>query len=793
MLHPFRPRLIDALKGYTLRRLFADFGAGLTVSVVALPLAMAFAIASGVKPEQGLITAIVAGFLISALGGSNVQIGGPAGAFIVVVYGIVQTHGLTNLLIATALAGVLLFLMGLLRLGALVRHVPVAIVVGFTNGIAVLIAFAQIKELLGLNLGATMPSDFSGQLQTIVSHLDTVNWHSLAIGSVCVLMLFAWPRAFTANSVLPAALLEGRTLRTASRVPGPLVAIVVLTVLSYTLALPVETIGSRFGGIPQSLPSLELPPFSWESAKQLVFPTLTIALLGAIESLLCARIADNMADMPRHDPNQELMAQGVANMVVPFFGGLPATGTIARTVTNIRAGASTPIAGIVHALALAAVVLLAAPWAAHVPLAALAGIALYAAWNMGEWHEFARLRRFNLAYRAVLLATFLLTVFIGLVVAVQVGLVMACISFIYNMSTLFRVEVMPPARLGVHVVRLYGALFFGAVDKIDAATDDLPEGTRWVVLDMHQLVKMDHSGLDALMQLHRGLRRHEVQLILCSVNAQPQQTMRDAGLDSTLDAPLVSSDLAAAFARIGAPAAAPVSAMLSASAVGEKVGFLEQLKRQADAVRDQDTVDTVSLERNTALADAACKTVLQYWMDLAAHLNVLQPAVGTRFSIDTRTAIEGVKRCDFSVDSRRKMLRGQEVYDHAVLHGMQRSGAPLTMSKDFPPEIERLETRLRQAGVKFDTNWVRQPESGRLEQVEFNFIGDLTLSARAIPLHDEGMLRFQFSNFDDIETLSIDFPAYQVGSELLDNLARWIVGEPQDFIKQGKNLRIQQS
>ncbi|KQV90457.1 SulP family inorganic anion transporter [Rhizobacter sp. Root1221] len=541
----FRPRLLQSLGGYNRQRFASDTIAGLTVGVVALPLAMAFAIASGVKPEQGLITAIVAGFLISALGGSSVQIGGPAGAFIVVVYGIVQRYGLTNLLISTALAGVLLFAMGALRLGALVRYMPVGIIIGFTNGIAVLIALSQVKDLLGLNI-EKMPADFFSQVGAIAGNLDGFNPFALALGAACLGILFLWPRLFGAGSVIPSQLLEGRTLRTAARVPGPLVALVALTLASLWLALPVDTIGTRFGGIPQGLPTLALPPFSWASAQQLFVPTLTIALLGAVESLLCARIADNLSTQPRHDPNQELMAQGIANMAVPLFGGIPATGTIARTVTNLRAGATSPVAGIVHALTLLMVVLVAAPLAEHIPLPVLAGILLFVAWNMGEWHEFRRLRQFNTQYRLIMVGTFFLTVVVDLTVAVQVGLVLACVFFIYRMSALFRVE---PAGgpAGVAVFRLYGALFFGAVAKVEAVAEAVPADARVVVLEMHQLVSMDTSGLDALQQLHRTLARQGVALVLCELNDQPLSLVRRSGFDALLGEGRVAPDLAQAL------------------------------------------------------------------------------------------------------------------------------------------------------------------------------------------------------------------------------------------------------
>ena len=545
----FHPRLIDTLQHYSRQDFFHDLAAGITVGVVALPLAMAFAIAAGVKPEQGIFTAIVAGLVISALGGSNVQIGGPAGAFIVIVFGIVERYGLTNLLIATALAGVLLFAMGALRLGALVRYMPVTIVIGFTNGIAVLIAVSQVRDLLGLKIDK-LPGDFFAQLHAFATHIDSFNPYAFAIGLVSLGGLFFWPRLFGPGSLLPPQALEGITLRTASRMPGPIIALVTLTAVAYFLKLPVETIGSRFGGIPQGLPSLALPPFSWDSAKQLFIPTITIALLGAVESLLCARVADNLIDAPRHDPNQELMAQGIANILSPVFGGLPATGTIARTVTNIRAGARTPVAGIVHSLTLMGVVMAAAPLAGYVPLSALAGILLFVAWNMGEWHEFARLRHFSPQYRMVLVGTFVLTVVFDLTVAVEVGLVLACAFFIYRMSMLFRIEPHAASTGEVRVLRLYGSLFFGAADRLEPLGLDVPEGTRAVVLEAHRLISMDTSGLDALAQLHRALGKQGVRLLLCDLNEQPLGLIRRSGFGAVIGAENLLPDLPAALERL---------------------------------------------------------------------------------------------------------------------------------------------------------------------------------------------------------------------------------------------------
>lgn len=534
-LHRFRPRLVDALVGYRRHHFLADLGAGLTVGVVALPLAMAFAIASGVKPEQGLFTAIIAGLLISALGGSNVQIGGPAGAFIVVVYGIVERYGLANLLISTCLAGVLLFTMGLLRLGALVRYIPVSIVIGFTNGIAVLIGLSQVKDLLGLSIDR-LPADFFTQIATLARNLGSFNPWALAVGAASLGLVVLWPKTYAMPVAPTTPLLKLR--RHAAQLPGTVVALAMATLAVHLFALPVETIGTRFGGIPQTLPAFALPDFDWATVKQLVIPTITLALLGAIESLLCARVADNMADLPRHDPNQELMAQGAANFIVPFFGGIPATGTIARTVTNVRAGATTPVAGMVHALTLLLIVLAAAPLAPHVPLAALAGILLFVAWNMGEWREFARLKRFLLPYRTVMVGTFVLTVVFDLTVAVEMGLLAACAFFIYRMGMLFRVT--PPAagdpQPGVRVFELFGSLFFGAVGKIEALPAQVPADTRVVVLEMHRLISLDTSGLDALQHLHTVLGRRGIGLVLANVNEQPMGLVRRSGFEAVLGA-----------------------------------------------------------------------------------------------------------------------------------------------------------------------------------------------------------------------------------------------------------------
>ena len=540
-LHTFRPRAIDALRGYSKSRLLSDLGAGVTVGVVALPLAMAFAIASGLPPQAGLWTAIIGGFLVALLGGTSVQIGGPAGAFIVIVYGIVERYGVANLLISTACAGVLLFALGLLRLGSLVRFVPVSIVIGFTNGIAVLIAVSQLKDFLGLAIDK-MPGNFFSQVHVMALHAGTVNPYALGLGAACLGGLFLWPRLFMHDSPV-LRLPEGHTVRSFARIPAPVVALITLTAFAHFMGYPVETLGTRFGGIPQSLPAFALPEFSWDTVRLLVAPTITIALLGAIESLLCARVADQLNTDPhirKHDPNQELMAQGLANFVVPFFGGMPVTGTIARTVTNLRAGATSPVAGIVHAATLAVIVLAAAPLALHIPLAVLAGILLHVAWNMGEWHEFARLRHFSNHYRLLLLGTFFLTVVFDLTVAVQVGLVLACALFVRRMSELFRAEPEAPPKNAAPTLawRLHGVLFFGAASKIDPlaqAIEAAPQGVQ-VHLDIHDLFALDTTGLEGLEQILKAVAERGGRLTLSGAQAQPASLMERSGFNVRLAA-----------------------------------------------------------------------------------------------------------------------------------------------------------------------------------------------------------------------------------------------------------------
>lgn len=546
----FRPRIIDALQGYSRERLSRDLGAGLTVGMVALPLAMAFAIASGLKPEAGIFTAIVASLAISLLGGSRVQIGGPAGAFIVIVYGIVAQYGVANLLIATLMSGVLLVLMGLFRLGTLVRFIPIAVVIGFTNGIAVLIGLSQVKAFLGLDV-PHMPADFIGIVQALWTHLHSFNPWAFGVAVLSLVSVVLWQRG---AARLAPTVFKGQL----SVVPGSIVALVLGTSVVSLLDLPVDTIGSTFGGIPSSLPSLSWPEFDWDTARHLLMPAITLAVLGAIESLLCARVADGMID-DRHDPNQELMAQGVANLAAPLLGGMPATGTIARTVTNIKSGATSPIAGLVHAATLLLVIVVAAPLAANIPLATLSAILMFVAYNMGEWHAFAQLRQFRLPYRATLLAVFLLTVIFDLTIAVEVGLFAACATFIYRISSLSRSEIVHaegyPILSGheqqVHAYRLYGALFFGAVKLLEAMERHLPEQT--LVLDLKNLIYIDSSGADALDDLHRACLKKGVRLVLCGAAHQPSEMLGRMGLRQRLPDTDWAADLAQGLARACAP------------------------------------------------------------------------------------------------------------------------------------------------------------------------------------------------------------------------------------------------
>ncbi|WP_374327020.1 SulP family inorganic anion transporter [Azonexus sp.] len=541
----FRPKLLDCLPTYDRAQFGKDLGAGITVGVLALPLAMAFAIASGVSPTAGIWTAIVAGLITAALGGSRVQIGGPTGAFIPIIYGIVAAHGFANLLGATMLAGILLLAMGLARLGQLIRFIPVAVVIGFTNGIAVVIFLAQIKDFFGLSI-ADLPAEFFARIKVLALHAHTVDLPTLGLASACFAFLLFYNRL--AQGFAP--------LR---RAPGPLAVLLTGTVAAWALDLPVETIGSRFNGIPQELPDFGLPDLSIHDFGKLISPAITIALLGAIESLLSARVADSQID-DRHDPNQELLAQGLSNIVAPLFGGFAATGAIARTTTNVRTGGRTPVAGMIHALVLLAIVLIAAPLAAYVPLATLSAIVMVVAINMGEWHKFTELDRYSWSYRIILLATFLVTVLFDLTIAVELGMVLSSLFFIYRMSELTRIErlaldeeaqdphmLYPDGSLRVAAWQLFGSLFFGAVNKLEELLDPQAGHPEVVILDMHRLVQLDTTGLEGLENLREQLAKRGCTLILCGLNSQPGSLLYRAGFIDAIGDDNVCINLALAL------------------------------------------------------------------------------------------------------------------------------------------------------------------------------------------------------------------------------------------------------
>lgn len=520
----FRPKLLETLPGYGRSQLLSDLTAGITVGVVAVPLAMAFAIASGMSPQAGLITAVIAGFLISALGGSRVAIGGPTGAFVVILYSILTQYGAENLAVCTMMAGVILLVMGFTGMGTMIKYIPYPVTMGFTNGIAVLIFSTQLKDFLGLTV-AHVPAEFFARMVAIAEAVDTVQPAAilLAAGSFAVLRL--WPARWQRH------------------VPASIVALVVGTLLTTVLALPVETIGTRFGGIPQGLPGPHLPTVSLDQIQSLIMPATTIALLAAIESLLCAVVADGMID-DRHDPNQELKAQGLANLLCPIFGGIAATGAIARTATNVRSGGRSPIAGMIHAATLLVILLVAAPLAKFIPLAVLSAVLVNVALHMGNWRIFTRLLRWPASDSAVLLTTFGLTVAIDLTVAVEVGMVLAAILFIKRTSETTQItavdsstetegsqhslvgKTIPP---GVLIYRMFGAFLFGAADKLEAALQRLHSEPEVLILRMRKVVAMDATGLNALEDLHARLRQRGKHLILSSPRAQPLEVMERAG------------------------------------------------------------------------------------------------------------------------------------------------------------------------------------------------------------------------------------------------------------------------
>jgi SulP family sulfate permease len=523
------PKLFSILReGYSFADLRRDALAGIVVGIVALPLAIAFAIASGVRPEQGLYTAIVAGFLISVFGGSRVQIGGPTGAFIVIVAGIVAEFGYDGLAVATLMAGCLLVVMGFARLGDVVRFIPYPVIVGFTTGIALIIALGQIGDGLGLAL-SDVPGDVFGRTVAYARNLDTVSPAAVGIFLLTVIIIQGWPRL-------------------ATRVPGPLVALVVVTAFAHALGLEVDTIQGRFGGVPTSLPKFAPPTVEWARVPELVSPAITIALLGAIESLLSAMVADGQIG-GRHRSNAELVGQGIANLASPLFGGIPATGAIARTATNIRNGGRTPVAGIAHALTLLLILLVAGRWASLIPMATLAGILVVVAYNMSEWRVFGRLLRGPRSDVLVLLTTFVLTVAVDLSVAIQAGVVLAALLFMRRMADVTQVKPIrdilayeteegleavnrvPDLTIphDVEVFEINGSFCFGAATKFTETLLSMRTRPRVVILRMRHVLAMDATGLHALEDVAARLRRSGTAIVLSGVHAQPLVALERSG------------------------------------------------------------------------------------------------------------------------------------------------------------------------------------------------------------------------------------------------------------------------
>jgi sulfate permease, SulP family len=508
-----------ALRDYSGKKLAADVVAGITVGLVALPLSMAFAIASGAPPEAGLYTAVVAGFAVSALGGSRNQIAGPTGAFVVIVAGILARYGFDGLLLCTLMAGCLLIALGASGLGAAVKFIPRPVVVGFTNGIAILIASTQIKDFFGLHTGP-VPGDFVGRMRVVLEHARTLSVTTTVLscaGLVLILLMRRW----------------------VPRIPGYIVALLGATLAVYLLHLPVETIGTRFGGIPSGFPRFHVPVFEYATMRTLISPAITVALLGAIESLMSAVVADRMSG-DQHNPNVELIAQGCANILSPLFGGLPATGAIARTATNIRCGAVSPVAGMVHALTVLAVLLFAAPLARFIPLAVLTSILAVVCYNMGEWHEIPQILRLSKLEIGVWFTTLLLTVFADLTVAVESGMILAALVFIRKVTlttTVTRVTEDDVEDGKVHVLqgkdippylaiyRIHGPFLFGATEKIDDIRRELPSLPPIVVLRLRNMTALDSTGLQALERLALEVRSGGRTLLLCGAREQPRRLM----------------------------------------------------------------------------------------------------------------------------------------------------------------------------------------------------------------------------------------------------------------------------
>jgi SulP family sulfate permease len=537
------PRSIQCLRGYTARQFARDLIAGFTVGLVALPLAMAFAIASGVPPQAGLYTAVVAGFLISALGGSRTQIGGPTGAFVVIVAGIVVKFGLGGLALVGIMAGILLLMMGITGLGTAVRYIPRPVTIGFTNGIALLIASTQIKDFLGEKT-PPVSSEFLARIGMLLHYVGTTRWQTVAVAATSLAVILLWPRL-------------------TKRVPGSIVALLLSTVVVVGFHLPVETIGSKFGGIPQGFPHFALPSFQAAHILPLLPSAFTVALLAAVESLLSAVVADGMSG-DHHDSNVELVAQGVANIVSPLFGGIPATGAIARTATNIRSGALTPVAGMVHALTLLAILLVAAPLARFVPLAALAAVLFVVAYNMGEWREIGTIVRLSKTDIAVWITTFSLTVLADLTVAVGVGMALAALLYIYRIAETTTVEAVTPEYLedgqahilqdkdipsNVTILRIHGPFLFGTTEKLADATRNLTQLGDVVILRLRNMTALDATGIHALEQFSERLHRTGKTLLLCGARHQPSQLISRSDFLNRVGPENVLPNIQAALAR----------------------------------------------------------------------------------------------------------------------------------------------------------------------------------------------------------------------------------------------------
>jgi len=540
----FEPAIIAALRGYRRADFFADFGAGLTVGIVALPLAIGFGIASGVTPQQGLWTGIIASLVVSILGGSRFQVAGPTGAFVPVLFSVVAVYGYSGLALATMMAGVMLILLGALRMGRLLKFFPYPVVAGFTSGIAVIIFCGQLNEFLGL--GLKMPGHVPQQIAALASHLYLINWHSFAIGALTLATFYAWPFV-------------------TKRVPPSIVAVALATAVASVAGWPVATITTRFGGIPAGLPGLHFPAVSLEAMRDLMGPAFTIAALGAIESLLSAMVADGMTDT-RHDPNQELLAQGIANVLCPLAGGIPATGAIARTAANIRNGARTPVSGIIHAAVLLAVVFLAAPLAGYIPLAALSAILLTVALRMAELHTFVELWRGPRADFGVLVAAFALTVIFDLTIGVGAGLIMAVVLFLRQMEEVTHVRLVTSQSedqvagsdsirgkdvpSDVILYRIEGPMFFAAADKLDMALRGSGGKPRVVIFRMRNVPAMDASGLHAFEVAVAKLQRDGVEVFLTAVQPQPMKVMFESGLAERLGLDRFCADIDQALAAV---------------------------------------------------------------------------------------------------------------------------------------------------------------------------------------------------------------------------------------------------